>query len=394
MQINRKLKITLFTILGIISTIIAVVGGYLIYVFSAYYRLDDNLTLDVTTKEGIQLNDTIATDVIYSAMSFNIGYGALTEDYSFFMDGGKESRARDENELKENIKGIANDIINSHIDILMLQEVDEDSTRTFGFNEVEDLENKLGYGNYVYAQNYDSPYLFYPITDPFGSSKSGIITATSVKIKESIRRRLPISTGFSKFLDLDRCYSISRVDVTNGKQLCIYNLHLSAYGSNASIREEQLKLLIGDIKKDLEKGNYIICGGDFNHNVREEATENEKTPDWARPFPFDVLPEQITFGYNVAKISDITSDSCRNLDTAYVKGTTLTVLLDGIIVSNNIEVEEYISLPWEFEKTDHNPIQMKFKLKNIEEEKEEKPEEKKEETKVEKKQEKKDKKKN
>jgi len=363
---NRKLKITLFTILGFITTVIAVVGGYFVYLVTAYHRIDDNLNLEVTAKG--QVKDFISTDMEYSILSYNIGYGALISDYSFFMDGGKESKARDEKDLIANVAGIAEQIKQANVDIVMIQEVDVDATRTFGFNEVEDLETKLDFGNYVYAQNYDSPFLFYPVLDPIGASESGILTGSKFKITDSLRRQLPISTGFSKFFDLDRCFSISRIPVSNGKELAVYNLHLSAYGSNPAIREQQLNTLIGEINKDLEKGNYVICGGDFNHNLRIDS-DGSKAPDWAQPFPHNVLPEKTAFGFSVSNNTDIEVDSCRNNDAAYKKGTTFTVLLDGMIVSDNVEVELYQVLDFEFVRSDHNPVYMKFKLKNLETEK-------------------------
>jgi len=363
---NRKLKITLITILTIIATIIAVVGGYFVYLVTAYHRIDDNLALEITSKG--QVKDFVSTDTEYSILSYNIGYGALISDYSFFMDGGKESKARDEKDLIANVAGIAKQINDANVDFVMIQEVDVDATRTFGFNEVEDLENKLEFGNYVYAQNYDSPFLFYPVLDPIGASESGILTGSKYKITESLRRQLPIASGFSKFFDLDRCFSVSRIPVNNNKQLVIYNLHLSAYGSNPTIREQQLNTLFEEMKKDLEKDNYVICGGDFNHNLRAKWDET-KAPDWAQPFPHDVLPEKTAFGFKVSNYTDIDADSCRNNDTGYVKGTTFTVLLDGIIVSDNVKVDFYQVLELEFERSDHNPVLMKFKLMNLEPEK-------------------------
>ena len=53
-------------------------------------------------------------------------------------------------------------------------------------------------------------------------------------------------SSFSKFLDLDRCYSISRIPVENGKELVIFAQHMSAYGNSDAIREAQISKLCGD----------------------------------------------------------------------------------------------------------------------------------------------------
>jgi len=357
---KKKVKIFLFSVLCVIGVIILVVFSYFIYVFAAYKRLDDLIELDADVR-GTTI-DTININTPYTIATYNIGFGASDSEFSYFMDGGKGSRAKSEESLKMNMKGIAEEITKLKSDIILLQEVDESGTRTYHFNEIEDLKSRLTYGNYIYAQNYNCPYLIYPFFKPHGSNKSGILTASSFKFEKSLRRSLPIATTSKKFFDLDRCYSVTRISVNNGKYLSIYNLHLSAYGSDSSIREQQLELISEDISLDLKNGNYVICGGDFNHNLRNSTETN--VPGWAQPFSRDLLPTNSTFGFEVAKVCDIDHDSCRNLDTPYEKGVTYTVLIDGFIVSNNIEVEYYVSLDWEYERSDHDPVLMRFQLKD------------------------------
>ena len=56
--------------------------------------------------------------------------------------------------------------------------------------------------NEVFAQNYDSPYLFYPLINPHGSNQSGIVTLSRHPISSAVRRSLPIETGIMKLVDL------------------------------------------------------------------------------------------------------------------------------------------------------------------------------------------------
>ena len=45
--------------------------------------------------EGLQVRSQgPVSGELYRVASYNIGFGAYSNDYSFFMDGGKESRAR------------------------------------------------------------------------------------------------------------------------------------------------------------------------------------------------------------------------------------------------------------------------------------------------------------
>ena len=118
-----------------------------------------------------------------------------------------------------------------------------------------------------------------------------------------MRRSLPISESFSKFVDLDRCYAISRIPVKDGKMLCLYNMHMSAYGSSDEIRTGQLSMLYEDMEADYSAGNYVICGGDFNHNLRTENQEN--APEWAYLFPRESLPGGFKMAMTRQKIRKI-----------------------------------------------------------------------------------------
>ena len=193
--------------LGIfLGTLILIVVGYVVYVFSSYYRLEDKQKLTITGKS----TEKAKTKKSYRITSGNIGFGAYSDDYSFFMDGGKESRARSKDAVIENVSSYAEAVAQLNPDFMLFQEVDIDGTRSYHVDErklllSQTLSTDNTSRNYTFAQNYDSPYLFYPILEPHGKNKSGMLTVSNMKITESIRRSLPIEDGFMKLLDLDRC---------------------------------------------------------------------------------------------------------------------------------------------------------------------------------------------
>lgn len=82
---------------------------------------------------------------------------------------------------------------------------------------------------------------------------------------------------------------------TNGKELVIFSLHMSAYGNSDAIREAQVNKLCGDMQAEYEKGNYVICGGDFNHDLKASEDTEEDRASWAYPFPRSDLPEGFSF---------------------------------------------------------------------------------------------------
>lgn len=347
----------------IVIILLIIVGAYVMYVFGTYYRLPDKLTLEVKRNgenSYFDNNQDITTGKFYWIMTYNIGFGAYRRDYSFFMDGGKSSWAEDEESVIAGICGMGEIINNVNPDFVLLQEVDIDGTRSYHVDQLELMNQFVKGYYYTYAQDYDSPFLFFPPWEPHGANEAGIVTYSKNKITDAMRRSLPISESFSKLVDLDRCYSISRIPMDNNKYLCIYNIHMSAYGSSDAIREGQLSMLYEDMEADYKNGNYVICGGDFNHNLKADNDEN--APDWAFPFPKESLPKGFRMAIDGAREEDIVHNSCRNANEPYNEETTYTVTLDGFIVSDNVTVNYYANMNWGYELSDHDPVIMQFKL--------------------------------
>ena len=201
----------------VLLVLLVLAGGYVAYVFLDYHRIPDNQTLDVYEQEPQPIAQT-GQD--YRVLTWNIGFGAYEDDYGFFMDGGTESWAWSEDRLKANLAEISNVLLNEAADIYFLQEVDFDSTRTYHVDERPYLYQAQPDFCKLHAVNYDSPFLLYPLTQPHGASRSCLLTMAGLHVTSAVRRSLPVETGFTKLLDLDRCYSVARVPVENGHELC------------------------------------------------------------------------------------------------------------------------------------------------------------------------------
>ena len=347
--------------LGVIAAIILVLGGYLIYLFASYDRLPDDQTLEPNNSH----NQTLETNKTYRAMSHNVGYGAYPPSYSFFMDGGKYSRAYDKETVKENMQGIVNTTKELEPTLAFYQEVDQDGDRSQHVDEVAWLKKHLPAYNSLYGQNYDSSYLFYPFTDPIGQAKSGLVTLSKAEITSSKRYSLPIETNFNKFFDLDRAFTVSRIPVKGDHELIAINTHLSAFTKDRSIQAAQLKKIFDVMENEYKKGNYVLVAGDYNHDVLGNSPEvfdtTKKRETWTHPFPKNQLPA----GFHLpnGKLAEEKIPSARALNEPYKKGTTYTTLIDGFLVSDNINVKNVHVKDMQFKYSDHNPVYLDFSLK-------------------------------
>ena len=114
------------------------------------------------------------------------------------------------------------------------------------------------------------PHLHVYVFTPFSVQEAGIVTMSKYDIESSVRYSLPIDESFpTKFFDLDRCFMITRYRAGDSKELVLINVHLSAYDEGGVYRKKQLELLNEVLKQERDKGNYVIAGGDFNHDIAE-----------------------------------------------------------------------------------------------------------------------------
>lgn len=356
---RNKSKIAIRTVCAVLAAVILLAVSYLLYVVFSYYRVEDNLSLDIADKTG----DIVPTNQELSLITYNIGFGAYNDDYSFFMDGGTHSRALSKQAVVDNTNGAVTAVLKENPDFILFQEVDVKGTRSYAVNQTQLIADAIPDFDSVFAQNYDSPYFLYPFNEPIGANRSGIMTFSRFNISASTRKSLPIEQSLYKYLDLDRAYSVSTIDVENGKKLVLYNVHLSAYTSDGSIADEQLKLLCKDMAAEYSKGNYVIAAGDFNKDMLGDSskyfkrTEGEFT--WAKAFDNTLLPDEIT------SYSGSNAPSCRNADSAYRgDGTDFVLSVDGILASDNVEFKECNTLDLQFAYSDHNPVKFEFILKS------------------------------
>lgn len=354
----KKIFLILSSLLAILLVLI---GSYVAYLFFDYNRLPDAQKL--TAVSG-NLNTPGSNKKSYTITSFNIGYGAYPADYSFFMDGGKYSRAYDKATVMNNLQGMTTDLKKLDSDILLLQEVDTWAHRSFKVNQVDYFEAEFGDYDSVFAKNYDSSYLFYPLTHPIGKSTSGILTMSQFPIEKSTRYSLPIETNLNKFFDLDRAFTVTQITMAE-KPVTIINVHLSAFTKDTSVLDNQIKKLVKLMDEEYASGRSVIVGGDFNHDLLGNSPTIFGTADivetWTHPFPEEFLSKN----FSVVKqdLVEAKIPTARANGTGYIPGETFVSLIDGFIVSNDLLVEKTQVSDLGFVNSDHNPITLTFQFK-------------------------------
>lgn len=368
----RKLKITLIIVLSVFLAIVAFAGIFVLTLNAKSKRIGNTDIEVLNNQEG-----TIEKGREYTALSYNIGFGAYDRDYSFFMDKGvmndgtktkgKYGKARSKENVLKNTNGSIDILKAQQADFMMLEEVDTKSTRSYKVNQYDMIRNEFENFSVSYVSNFHSGYLPYPLNDMHGVVNSGLLTMSRFKMEESKRIELPVETKFpTKFFDLDRCLNLVRYKVED-RELVMITAHLSAYDEGGVYRQKQLKLLNELMEDEASKGNYVIVGGDFNHDLvnsyeRGLFKSDQKLPDWLQILNDSDLAE----GFSIA--ADDKNPSCRDADIPYKKDVVFTSVVDGFIVSSNVTVKfvnNITSLNGQdisFMYSDHNASVLKFIL--------------------------------
>lgn len=359
---KAKKKSFALALIVIISVLITAAAAYMGYVLLSYNRIENEMTIETG---GVEKTTRAEIGREYTAVTWNLGFGAYSADYTFFMDGGEYSRAYSRQAVLDNINGAIRRLSDINADIILLQEIDINATRSWHVDEKALLESAFGTYSSAFAVNYDSPYLLYPLLSPHGKSLSGLETFSSIKINSAARYCLPVEKSLYKLFDLDRCYTKSRLSVGGGGELVIYNIHLSAYTSDGTIATKQLEILTEDMRSEYRSGSYIICGGDFNKDLYGNSSEifGVKGEDftWTQPIKAELIKD----GIFLVDTLDVKNPvpSCRNPDIAYKKGESFVVTVDGFIVSENVEITGSFVADLGFEFSDHNPVCISFRLR-------------------------------
>ena len=366
---KRICKRVLLAAAALLCALALLFGGYVVYLQLQYYRIEDGLALEVNRPQDARLE----TGAEYTAVSYNLGFGAYGPEYSFFMDTGTMldgtptqgiyGKAQSRDAVLAHTQGALDVLRGLDADFLLLQEVDFDSARSFGVGQRAMTADAFPTHAHVFGQNFHSGYLAYPFNDPHGAVNAGLQTLSRFAVDSAVRRSYPIDESFFvKFTDLDRCFTVLHLPVEGtSRQLALVHSHMSAYDEGGTVRARQLELLRQVIEEEYENGNYVIVGGDFNHALygTERAFPCEQQfPEWVKTMDDSDLPEHFSF---VAADNGFDVPTCRGADIPYEKGVNYTTVVDGFLVSDNV-VAAAENIDTEFAYSDHNPVLLTFEL--------------------------------
>lgn len=209
-----------------------------------------NLSVNIVEhkyREGQKLN----------IVSWNIawGYGMGSE--------GTNYEPKDKDHFKFTLDSMAEVLKDMDADIVLLQEVDFDSSKSHNIDQVKYLSEKLGM-NRAYAVSWNHKYIPFPYWPPSNHFKqvvSGGAILSKYKINSTTTKLWPKPESNAWWYNLFYLYRYTQTATINlgSKQITVVNSHLEAFdGYNRMAQANSLKEMVSGMKGPL------IFGGDFN----------------------------------------------------------------------------------------------------------------------------------
>ncbi len=357
-MVKRIVKI----VFGVILLFLLLFGGLLVFSTVTDYAPEPESIEQLETKGNGQAmkGDT------FTVMIWNVGYAGLGAEMDFFNDGGKMVRSTEDQAAKY-LKAIAlfAQSMKDSVDFMLLQEVDQNSKRSYNIDQVAVIQKELAGFNSTFALNYDVKFVPVPFGfpyTPYGKAYGGLVSYSRFKPSSSVRVQYP--GGFdwpTKLYMLDRCALEQRFTIPGGKELIVVNTHNTAYDATGAIKKLEMAFMKKRYEAESAKGNYVVMGGDWNQVPPGFNSKhfNKQMPDGYTPQSLSV--DQIAKDFTVSFDSTLATN--RSNDKVFDPATTYTTLIDYYMTSPNLEILEIRGIDMQFRWSDHQPVVLKFKLK-------------------------------
>lgn len=343
------MKIVKKIILALIIVII-LFGLFLLYAMITDYKPPEEEILFESNQP-----DTLNPDNKLTLLLWNIGYCGLGEDMDFFYDGGSQVRTSPEITL-ENLSFVRQFLLdNDSCDFILLQEVDQNSKRTYRINEIDTFDIALPDHHPFFALNYRVKFVPLPPTSPMGLVNSGLLTLSKHLPSSSVRYNFPGDYSWpTNLFMLDRCFLVNHYPLQDGKELLVINSHNSAF-DDGSLKAQEMDYLKQFLLDEYRKGNYIIVGADWNQNPpgfspNQFSAELTYKRFQLNAIPADFMPEEWKWVYYPLIPTN------RNLAAPYDPEQSTVTILDYFLLSPNLHFSSVQTIDLSFKHTDHQPV--------------------------------------
>lgn len=289
---------------------------------------------------------------------WNLGYAGLGEASDFIEDGGVNFFPPSRAVVQANVEGIKKTLAAYPSDVYLIQEISKPDMMTLGVDVYSQIRD--GFSNHSHIYTTDIATRFIP--RQYGMHH-GLATFYGFEAQTPTTIRLPNEpTRYNGILKRQYHMQMTEFKTGNGANWAVFNIHLSAYDEGGNIRKQQYEKLLKIVDGFYQQGKHVIVGGDWNMQMEKTTfpyTTDDKHLDWVKLMPKEKLPNGWSMVY------DPKFPSARNNGQPYIKGENYTTIIDGYLISPNVEDISVQTLDENFKYSDHQPVLAEFTSRSL-----------------------------
>lgn len=201
------------------------------------------------------------TDSSLTLVSYNIGYlSGLTNN---------QAVERSKQLFDDNLSGAIAALQPLNPDIIAFQEIDLDSKRSYGVNQVDTLASALDFPTAGLAINWNKnyvPFPYWPISSHFGKIVSGQAVLSRYPIVENQRivlEKVASRPFFYNAVYLDRLAQVTQVQLQD-RSIIVINIHLEAFDNPTRLNQTRA---VRELAETYAQELPVLVVGDFNSAV-------------------------------------------------------------------------------------------------------------------------------
>ena len=268
-KFNRTKKVVAAFLAALILLFFAFVGWVW---FSTFHPAQVQSVPVKTDQSAPSISENREIKVLNWNLQFMAGKG-----YYFYYEGGTDTRPSSE-DIEQTTAEVARVIKTEDPDIILLQELDDGAKRTNHEDQLEKLLDLLPDEYRSHASAFYWKASFSPHPKIMGSVGMKLSLISKYRMKSAVRHQLPLKPDnwFVRQFDLKRSVLEVRFPRRKGKDLLVFNTHLTAFAFGSDVRTRQVSEIHSLLKERSRAGNPWIIGGDFNLRPPGREVENQQ----------------------------------------------------------------------------------------------------------------------
>lgn len=288
-------------------------------------------------------------------LTWNLGYAGLGAESDFVADGGAHTFPPSRAIVRRNADAIAAQLGKENADIILNEEMARGGPVNFHIDLKKRVDGVFANRERIFYADFKTRLMPWPLHMEHGQAIYSRVAVESTDL-------VPLPAEDSGIMGVRRRYAatVARLPMQGGGGWTVASVHLAAFDENAEVRMRQLSELLAWAQGEYAKGRHVVLGGDWNLRLGETNfphTTEQKYLFWVFPFPQVALPE----GWRIA--ADFSKPTVRTNQKPFVRGENYMTVIDGFIVSPNVNIDNVEGVDLNFAHSDHNPVRLRVTAK-------------------------------